>query len=825
MRNKFLFIILSFIFLITYSIFPRISFAQYSGGPSGPVVETKKILEPQDIPATEQDVATELETEVIASKKETQQQALEIEQPALEPQELVLEPELKDPFEPAIEKPSLKEPVLEDPEVIVVAEQVSAEPPAQKTEKDAQETNQEADEEGVVRPVEIDGDTVEFLQDENKAVIYGNVVISKKDVKLECDQVEYFHNTKTAVAKGHVVLSSPQGKIRGDELTFNFETMTGDFSGAKITSEPYYGGGEKIAKVDENKIEMYRGYMTTCDLDKPHYKLNAKKIEVYPKDKIVAKNLTFVIGKIPIFYFPQYSKMMNDSKPKLLLTPGYDKDWGMFMLTAWRYYFNENFKGNIHVDFRERKDVASGIDNFYKIPNYGEGLIKFYYMNERNITSKRWWDERPSPTIERERFKGEWRHDWKINPTTRAIWQYYKLSDDTFLKDYFEREYDKDPTPDTFFLLTKSFDKGILSFRTDKRVNRFVSSVERLPEIGYEFLNQEIGKTNLYFQSSNLYSNLSYPNASPTEVRKNTQRIDSDNKIAYPTKLGIFEITPYVGERLTYYSKTKDPSKYNTVRTIFKTGADLSTKFYKTLDVEGKFWGIEIDRLRHIITPSVGYSYVHEPSLSKDNIDLFDAGIDDLERSHKINFTLDNRFQTKRNNATVDLLYVSLTSDFLLKEDPGKGSFNSVKSDIEFRPADWLTFFSDTEYSAQDSELVSSNQEVSISSGKDDKWAFGVGKRYHRDSNDEITSQISYRINPKWKFSIYGRFNLDDDDFEEHSYTITRDLHCWEMDVSFSQTKSSGSEIWIVFRVKAFPDMVLDLLSTSFNRRKVGSQQ
>ncbi|MDP8265800.1 MAG: LptA/OstA family protein [Candidatus Aceula meridiana] len=809
MRNKPLFAIFSFTFLLVYFVFPKIGLAQYTGGPSGrPDAEASEDVS-DSAPIIESESAADLEAEVIASKKKFQQEEiLEVEEP-------VLEPEAKDPFESALEKSEL---VVEekDPEPIVKKEEVPAETPAQ-------EINQDINEEDFVKPVEIDGDTVEFLQDENKAIIDGNVVISKEDVKLECDHVEYFHLAKTAVAQGHVVLTNPQGKIRGDELTFNFETMTGSFSEAKITSEPYYGGARKIEKVGENKIEMQQGYMTTCDLDKPHYKLNAKNIEVYPKDKIVAKNLTFLIGKVPIFYFPQYSKMMEDSKPKLLLTPGYDKEWGMFLLTSWRYFFNENFKGNLRVDFREKKDVASGIDTFYKVPNYGEGLVKLYYMNERNITSKRWWEERPSPTIERERFKAEWRHNWKIDSTTRAIWQYYKLSDSEFLKDYFEREYDKDPNPETYFLFTKSFDKGVFSFRTDKRINRFVSSVERLPQIGYDFLSQEVGKTNLYFQSTNLYSNLSYPDASPSEVRKNTHRIDSKNRISYPVRLGIFDLVPYVGERATYYSKTKSPSKYNTTRTIFETGAEVSTKFYKTLDTKGSFWGIDFNRLRHIITPTVAYSYVHEPSLSYTNIDLFDAGIDDIQRSHKIDFTLDNRFQTKRDDKTVDLLLVSLTSDFLLKEDPGSGSFNTVKSDIEFRPADWLTFFSDTEYSANQEHLISSNQEIFIKSQEEDKWTFGVGKRYHRDSDDELTSQWSYRINPKWKFSVYGRFNLDGGNFEEHQYTITRDLHCWEADVSFSQTKSSGSEIWVVFRVKAFPDMVLDLLSTSFNRRKVGT--
>jgi hypothetical protein len=43
------------------------------------------------------------------------------------------------------------------------------------------------------------------------------------------------------------------------------------------------------------------------------------------------------------------------------------------------------------------------------------------------------------------------------------------------------------------------------------------------------------------------------------------------------------------------------------------------------------------------------------------------------------------------------------------------------------------------------------------------------------------------------------------------------------MDISFNETDGQGSEIWFVFRLKAFPDATLDLFGTSFNRRKAGA--
>ena len=59
---------------------------------------------------------------------------------------------------------------------------------------------------------------------------------------------------------------------------------------------------------------------------------------------------------------------------------------------------------------------------------------------------------------------------------------------------------------------------------------------------------------------------------------------------------------------------------------------------------------------------------------------------------------------------------------------------------------------------------------------------------------------------------------------QEQEYVISRDLHEWQMELNYNQFRGQGSEIWIVFRLKAFPEDTIDLAGVSFNRRKTGSQ-
>ncbi len=674
---------------------------------------------------------------------------------------------------------------------------------------------------GPTTSVELNGDTIEYSMDGNKITAQGNVVILYKDVTLTCDRVEFSRDSSTAHAKGNVrLIKGGDSEISGEEMTFNFVTMNGDFAPAAIFADPYYGKGEQVTKVDANHIQMKNGYITTCDHDQPHFFIRSRKIDIYPKDKLVARKVCLKVGGVPLLYLPKMTQDLTGKKPLVTFTPGYDKDWGMFVLTTTRFELNDNLKGVLHLDARERKDIAEGLDISYKTPHTGSGSIRTYYMNERNITAKHFYQERPTPTIERERFKAEWRHKWDIDKQTNAILQYYKLSDNTLLKEYFEREFDKDSSPDTFFLLTRNFRTGALSFRTDARVNRFEGAVERLPEVRYDLSSQKLGETGLYFRNTTIYTNLTSKQPSPTEVRLETMRVDTDSELAYPMKVGIFEMRPFVGGEHTYYSKTKDPDEYDTLRGIFRTGASLSTKFYKVFDTEVEKWGLDIHRLRHIITPSASYLYDHGPTFSSEQLNSFDS-IDTRALSHNLNFSLENKLQTKRNDEVVELLRAVIGTDFALKENPGKGGFNVINTDIDFRPVDRVTLYFDSAYDTREEYLTTANFDLYINGGQ--KWTAGIGKRWNRAVDDQITTQFTYRINPKWAVRTYNRFDVRSGLHKEQEFTITRDMHEWIMDINFNETRSEGSEIWIVFTLKAFPEMLVDL-GTSFNKRKAGSQ-
>ena len=52
----------------------------------------------------------------------------------------------------------------------------------------------------------------------------------------------------------------------------------------------------------------------------------------------------------------------------------------------------------------------------------------------------------------------------------------------------------------------------------------------------------------------------------------------------------------------------------------------------------------------------------------------------------------------------------------------------------------------------------------------------------------------------------------------ENEYVLTRDLHEWEMDLTIDQQQGQGSTFYVIFRLKASPDMKFNLLQLSSSR-------
>jgi len=665
--------------------------------------------------------------------------------------------------------------------------------------------------------VQLQADQVSFSSADNKAHAKGNVVVITKDKQLYCDRLQLDRVAKEVEAEGNVYLDTPQENIIARGLTYNFGDGTGEFRDARMYIDPYQLKGKTVDKISEKYMVVKQGYLTTSDWDEPDYRISARRMDIYLHDRAVVHDMKIYLGKVPIMYLPYYVQDLKN-RPLFTFIPGHSKDFGYFLYTTVHLTLGPRMKLNVYEDIRERSGLSEGFDLKYNTSHFGSGIVRTYYGAENKIAAKHRWKKYNKlgrlrgTTTHHERFRIIWRHQWQINQNTSAIWQIYKIHDydiinNGFLKQYFPREFKQGtsgPATDSYFLLTRNMPHGTLTFRIeDSRINRPLRGVEYYPQIQYVMNNVQIGKTGTFIKSTNEFSNLTHQDYPKTHTDK-TMRVDTYNDLSHPLKIAFIRLNPHVGQEETYYSRTADPFRYNIIRGQFHTGADLTTSFYKTWGFATHFAGLNIDGLRHIITPNVSYVYQHEPTFPSTRLNQFD-GIDSRARAHYIGLSLENRLQTHRNGKIVDVIRALVSSNFALKEDPGRGGFGPVEALIDAYPTSWLTLHADSEYDHYNGHYNTVNVDGTINVRG---LTISIGDRYGYSVGSELTAEIDYRINPKWSFRVYERIGVGagggatpvkDSGNKEEEFEVVRDLHEWEMDFAYHTQRGVGSEFSYFF--------------------------
>jgi len=697
-------------------------------------------------------------------------------------------------------------------------------------------------------PMIVNGDNVEYSADSRSVSAAGKVEVIFRGSKLTCNKLTVNMDTKEAVAQGNARLDDKMGVVEGEKLIYNFQDKTGIILDARFRANPYFGRAKKVEKIGDTEFAVKDGYFTTCNLDHPHFRFNSKKISLFPGDKIQSQGTTLYLGAVPVVYLPRFNYSMKKPIMHVQVEPGKSKDWGPYLLTTWRYNLNENVNARVYLDYRKKLGLAEGFSLNYNTLNFGRGDYKFYYTKEKpdNLPQGQ------TPT-EFTRYFMRLRHKWDIDERTNFTAEFLKItdkrrkkdpsypSDRSFLQDYFFREYEKDTQPLSYALFHHAFNYSSTDIIFQKRTNHWFSQIEKLPEVNYNLPNIQVGDTPFYFEDSSQLGNYNNIATAPND-NLTVFRIDTNNKVSLPMKIAFFKVNPFLQSRQTFYDKGEN-GETGIVRTIFYSGADISTKFYRVFDVKSNFLGMDINGLRHIITPSIAYLYTHTPTIPPGNIRQID-GVDSIIRGDTATLVLDNKLQTKRNGNSIDLLDLQVTTDYVIKPKTGQNSIltntgnklRSGYSDINFKlvflPYSWMRMEGESTFEHSDHDninygrfsLANYSLYFDLSKGR----TFNIGQRYERKGKNEVTAGFDWQFSPKWKFSVYERYNFKQSTslkrgIQEQQYTLTRDLHCWSVEMSFNKQKGKGSSIYFTFRLKAFPENEFGFDQT-ISRTKSGAQ-
>ncbi|OGX83641.1 putative LPS assembly protein LptD [Hymenobacter coccineus] len=245
-------------------------------------------------------------------------------------------------------------------------------------------------------------DSIQFDVARKEARLYNKADVNygAMDLKAALITIDYAGHVMTAEGRRdsvkHKVVDKPvfkdgAGQYAAGKIAYNFQSKRGKITETVTQQGEGYVSAQSIKKAANNDLFGVRGRYTTCNLENPHFYIQATKMKVIPGDKVVTGPFNLVIGDVPtplgfLFgFFPMPDKSRGSGV--IIPTFGQAQDRGYY-LTNGGYYFAPN--DNIGV--RLTGDIYAG--NAQSFGGYGatadvsylsrynyQGAFNFRYTN------------------------------------------------------------------------------------------------------------------------------------------------------------------------------------------------------------------------------------------------------------------------------------------------------------------------------------------------------------------------------------------------------------------------------------------------------------
>ncbi|MDP8215154.1 MAG: hypothetical protein RAO92_04520 [Candidatus Euphemobacter frigidus] len=674
-----------------------------------------------------------------------------------------------------------------------------------------------------------EGDRVTYRDNGKIIVAEGNVKIGYKGLELTADRVKVYVERKEAFAEGNVTLTQGNNVITTDKIRYDFIKEQGILSPGSGYYAPWYGRAETVETEGEKKISFTEGFATIDDYDQPDYRLEASKFIIYPDDKLIAHNIIFYVGDVPIFWLPYYRRTLKDKCGGFFLYPGYRNSWGLFFLSGYNWCV-PGLKSTFHLDYRYRRGLAYGLDGRFYVGDSGKGEWQTYYLKDQE------YEDYGGEKSTRERYLVEFDYRQELFSRIGSYLSVHYLSDATIRRDFFRRQYDADSQPESYLYLDRRWDNVNLSLKVRPRLNKFYNVVEKLPEAKLQVQEFQLWDSDFYYQGTNSATNFKKKYANLASTSYESGRFDTFHQLSYSDKyFGWLNFYPSVSIRGDFYTKgpgdpeevitpipdasptpepVEPPERHDFWRRVFSYSAGVSTDIYGIFPAENDW--LEIHKLRHVITPSVNYYFTDNPSVYYDRIYQFDS-IDKIRRMNYFLLGFRNQLQTKRSSESgeeswtlIDLILKTPLFTYPDRDNNGR-LIGNLSGELEVTPFPWLGLDLDMSYNTYDNQFKEDTLNIWVRPEEDWWVTFSQNYRRSKDRN-RVSSEVYFRINPIWALKVYARYDMVNDKFEEESFTIYRDLHSWK---SYLRVQRRDAEdeysFYLAFWVKAFSQSPLDL--------------
>lgn len=565
----------------------------------------------------------------------------------------------------------------------------------------------------------------------NVRIIYGKLTLTANEASINRESMDF-----TAVGNVIITLADNGGTWRAPAIKGNLQSRAFTFGPYRLDSPVWHSAGDKGDNDKDGNATLTHAWLSTCDLENPHYRLSASSV-TYRNDKtFTARNVLFKLGPVPIFYFPILWGN-TDGNSGFILRPGYSGKKGAYLRIGRTWKNGDEITTRVYTDLMSKRGVGLGIENsidsdIRKVESLAYGLL-----DSDSPETEHGYNRRFRSTDERFRLQTSYCEQLAETIMLRA--NVDLLSDIDFLEDWFKRDFRQLGQPKSFLDLAYEGDTISAGILVRPRLNDFYTVAETLPELRLDVPRLNIDGLPIQYESHSKlgYYSMKWRNFDrkrneliPDELYDDQLYDDPDNYQTWrahtqhflylPIHIGDAAVfTPRAGAALTYYSRSSkqkvtrdnladifdadnpdDPFSVAPVvnydahggevtRAAFEFGAELKTRaFSDWANWESEY--LDIHGVRHVIEPYANYTFSPDPSHNRDYLYYFDD-IDRLQQQHFIRLGIDQRLITKRNYSRKPFIRLQSYVDFHFDRDSDTNKHPAdLGNRIDFYPRDYL---------------------------------------------------------------------------------------------------------------------------------------
>ena len=482
----------------------------------------------------------------------------------------------------------------------------------------------------------------------------GDVTYQNSNLKADFMRIDMTDKTVFAYGKpdsldGKAIVTKPEfsdgsASYQMDTITYNFATEKAKIKGVATQQGDGWLVGGSVKKMPDNTINIQDGMYTTCDeTDHPHFYLAMTKAKVIPGKKVVTGPAYLVMEDVPIYFLgiPYGFFPINMGPKSGLLMPSYGEDGTRgFFLRDLGYYITLGDYADLAVRggfYTLGSWEASAASRYIKRYKYS-GSFNIQYSNIKT-------GEKGEPDyLKQSNFRVQWTHsqDAKANPGSTfsasvnfATSGYNRYSANT-LNDILSTQtnssisYSKSWTGTPFSL---SANMAISQNSSNQSISLTLPTVVFNVSRIYPFKRKEkTGKDRWYEKISMQYTGKMTNSVTTTEseifTKKTLENMKNgiEHSIPVSASFNVFNyinLSPSFNYNEKWFFKKVEyewnpmtnkvdtmANEYGFYRLYnYSMSVSASTTVYGMYDFTKKKRDRKIQAIRHVLTPSIGFSY------------------------------------------------------------------------------------------------------------------------------------------------------------------------------------------------------------------------